>query len=224
MTRCCAPRSPCRAWIPSRRAPRCRPAGAVEGPGAVRRARRAQGVRAGRGRAGAELGTGQRGPRMEVAAFDGTSRRARTPMTSWTHAFGVPAGGRTPMLRLVALVRTTTHRSAAAAIGGYHDGGTPSAAARSTLGPRHAQPRRPRLLLHGPVPAVSATAARLCWRRQGRREVRPGQDAEALPERLELVMLHSRTACARHATARYGRQTAGPAPRTRVARLVSRRA
>ena len=37
-------------------------------------------------------------------------------------AFGMPAGGKNPMLRIVALVRTATHRWAAAIIGGYHDG------------------------------------------------------------------------------------------------------
>ena len=72
-------------------------------------------------RAGAELGTGQLWHGMEVTAFDGTTA-ALDANDELDAAFGVPAGGRNPMLRLVALVRTATHRWAAAAIGGYHDG------------------------------------------------------------------------------------------------------
>ena len=58
---------------------------------------------------------------MEVTAIDGTTAEldANDELAA---AFGVPAGGKHPMLRLVALVRTATHRWAAAAAGGYHDG------------------------------------------------------------------------------------------------------
>ena len=72
-------------------------------------------------RAGAELGTGQLWHGMEVTAFDGTTA-ALDANDELDAAFGVPAGGKHPMLRLVALIRTATHRWAAAAIGGYHDG------------------------------------------------------------------------------------------------------
>jgi hypothetical protein len=72
-------------------------------------------------RTGAELGTGQLWHGTEVTAFDGTTA-ALDANDELDAAFGVPAGGKNPVLRLVALVRTATHRWAAAAIGGYHDG------------------------------------------------------------------------------------------------------
>jgi hypothetical protein len=72
-------------------------------------------------RTDAELGIGQLWHGLEVTASGGTTA-ALDGNDELAAAFGVPAGGKHPMLRLVALVRTATHRWIAAAIGGYHDG------------------------------------------------------------------------------------------------------
>src|ERR1019366_3200847 len=64
----------------------------------------------------AELGTGQLWHGLEVTASGGTTA-ALDGNDELAAAFGVPAGGKHPMLRLVALVRTATHRRMASAAG-----------------------------------------------------------------------------------------------------------
>src|SRR5260370_683883 len=95
-------------------------------------------------RTDAELGIGSLWHGLEVTAFDGTTAEldANDELIA---AFGVPAGGKNPLLRLVALVRTATHRWIAAAIGG-HCGGedTPGGQLPRALAPRGPRPwRRP---------------------------------------------------------------------------------
>ena len=99
-------------------------------------------------RTDAELGIGQLWHGMEVTAIDGTTA-ALDANDELDAAFGVPAGGKNPVLRLVAVVRTATRRWAAAAAGGYHDGENTWLTSWNPRWPRAPQPRRPRLLLYG---------------------------------------------------------------------------
>ena len=134
--------------------------------------------------ADADLGIGLLWKGMEVTAFHGTTTElARNGVLDGES--GTPAGRRTPLLRLIAHVRTATFRWTGAAIGGYHDGENALAdQLEGSFRPGIAQPRRPRLLLHGPVPAVLRHRRAPGLAGQGRREVRPAQDPEDPARRL----------------------------------------
>jgi Transposase DDE domain/Insertion element 4 transposase N-terminal len=68
-----------------------------------------------------ELGIGATWHGMETAAIDGTTIEL-FGNDELAEAFGVPAGGTKPKIRIAAHVRTASRRWIAAAIGGYHDG------------------------------------------------------------------------------------------------------
>ena len=170
-------------------------------------------------RAGAELGTGQLWHGMEVTAFDGTTA-ALDANDELDAAFGVPAGGRNPMLRLVALVRTATHRWAAAAIGGYHDGENAladqleSALAAGTLNLADRGFFSMDRFLR-----FSATGAQLCWRVKNGAKSVPVKTLETLPDGSELVMLHESDGMRARRRRDTGGKTAARLPDT-IARLV----
>jgi hypothetical protein len=126
--------------------------------------------------ADADLGIGLLWKGLEITAIDGTTMElARNGVLHGE--FGTPADGARPLLRITALVRTATFRWISAAIGGCHDGENALAdQLEDSLRAGHAQPRRPRLLLHGPVPAVLRPRRGPGLARQERREIRPAQD------------------------------------------------
>lgn len=137
-----------------------------------------------------ELGIGQPWHGMEVTAFDGTTAEL-DGNPELAAAFGVPAGGKHPMLRIVALVRTATHRWAAAAAGGYHDGENALAdllESALTAGMINLADRgffsMDRFL------RFSATGAQLCWRLKNGAKSVPCKTVKTLPDGSELVMLH----------------------------------
>ena len=68
-----------------------------------------------------ELGIGATWHGLETTGMDGTTIEL-FPDDGLTDAFGVPAGGTKPKIRIAAHVRTGSRRWIAAAIGGYHDG------------------------------------------------------------------------------------------------------
>jgi Transposase DDE domain/Insertion element 4 transposase N-terminal len=68
-----------------------------------------------------ELGIGATWHEMETTGIDGTTIEL-FDNDELADAFGVPAGGTKPKLRLVAHARTGSRRWIAAAVGGYHDG------------------------------------------------------------------------------------------------------
>ncbi len=72
-------------------------------------------------RTGLELGIGATWHGMETTSIDGTTIELFSN-DELADAFGVPAGGTKPKLRLAAHVRTGSRRWIAAAAGGYHDG------------------------------------------------------------------------------------------------------
>ncbi|HXZ71100.1 MAG TPA: transposase domain-containing protein [Streptosporangiaceae bacterium] len=72
-------------------------------------------------RGDAELGIGAAWKGLETTAIDGTTADLFSN-DGLADAFGVPAGGSKPQLRIVAHVRTGSRRWIAAAIGGYRDG------------------------------------------------------------------------------------------------------
>ena len=72
-------------------------------------------------RADLELGIGATWHGMETTGMDGTTIELFNN-DELADAFGVPAGGTKPKIRIAAHVRTGSRRWIAAAIGGYHDG------------------------------------------------------------------------------------------------------
>jgi hypothetical protein len=141
-------------------------------------------------RTDAELGIGQLWHGMEVTAIDGTTAEL-DDNDELAAAFGVPSGGKHPMLRLVALVRTATHRWAAAAAGGYHDGENALADELEpalTAGMLNLADRgffsMDRFL------RFSASGAHLCWRVKNGAKSVPFKKLKTLPDGSELVMLH----------------------------------
>jgi Transposase DDE domain/Insertion element 4 transposase N-terminal len=72
-------------------------------------------------RSDVELGIGATWHEMETTGIDGTTIELFNN-DELADAFGVPAGGTKPKLRLVAHARTGSRRWIAAAVGGYHDG------------------------------------------------------------------------------------------------------
>jgi len=129
-------------------------------------------------------------------------------------------GGRNPLLRLVALVRTATHRWAAAAIGGYHDGENALADQLEpvlTAGMLNLADRgffsMDRFL------RFSATGALLCWRVKNGVTSVPVKTLKTLPDGSELVMLHESDGMRGRRRRDTGDKTAARLPDT-VARLV----
>ena len=170
-------------------------------------------------RADAELGIGELWHGMEVTAFDGTTA-ALDANDELIAAFGVPAGGKNPLLRLVALVRTATRRWIAAAIGGYHDGEnalvdeleSALAAGMLNLADRG-------FFSMDRFIRFSATGAHLCWRVKNGAKSVPFKTLKTLPDGSELVMLHESDGMRARRRRDTGDRTAARLPDT-MARLV----
>jgi Transposase DDE domain/Insertion element 4 transposase N-terminal len=141
-------------------------------------------------RTDAELGIGQLWHGMEVTAYDGTTAEL-DGNSELAAAFGVPSGGKHPMLRIVALTRTATHRWAAAAAGGYHDGENALADELvSALSPGMINLADRGFFSMNRFLRSSATGAQLCWRIKNGAKSVPLRKLETLPDGSELVMLH----------------------------------
>jgi DDE family transposase len=170
-------------------------------------------------RTDAELGIGSLWHGLEVTAFDGTTAEldANDELVA---AFGVPAGGKNPLLRLVALVRTATHRWIAAAIGGYCDG-------ENTLVEQLAGALAPGMLNLADrgffsmdrFLRFSAAGAQLCWRVKNGAKSVPFKTLKTLPDGSELVMLHESDGMRTRRRRDTGDKTAARLPGT-IARLV----
>lgn len=171
-------------------------------------------------RGDAELGIGATWKGLETTALDGTTADLFSN-DDLADAFGVPAGGTKPQLRIVAHVRTGSRRWIAAATGGYGDGENPLADELAGS----FQPGMINLADRGFFSMdrwlrFSARGAHLAWRaRNGAKSV-PFKTLRALPDGSELVRLHESDGM----RARRRRETQNPgAPRLpdTTARLVS---
>jgi hypothetical protein len=170
-------------------------------------------------RADAELGIGQLWHGMEVTAFDGTTA-AVDANDELAAAFGVPAGGKHPMLRLVALVRTATHRWAAAAVGGYHDGENALAdELESALAAGMLNLADRGFFSMDRFLRFSASGAQLCWRVKNGAKSVPARTIRVLPDGSELVMLHESDGMRARRRRDTGNKAAARLPDT-TARLV----
>ena len=136
-----------------------------------------------------ELGIGSAWHDMETTSFDGTTAEL-FGNDELAEAFGVPAGGTKPKIRIVAHVRTGSRRWIGAAIGGYHDG-------ENALVDDLACTLREGMLNLADRGffsmdrwiRFSATGAHLCWRvKNGARSV-PFKTLKTLPDGSELVLL-----------------------------------
>jgi hypothetical protein len=136
-----------------------------------------------------ELGIGATWHGMETTSFDGTTAELFNN-GELAEAFGVPAGGTKPKIRIVAHVRTGSRRWIGAAAGGYHDG-------ENALADDLACTLRPGMLNLADRGffsmdrwiRFSATGAHLCWRvKNGARSV-PFRTLKTLPDGSELVLL-----------------------------------
>jgi len=127
---------------------------------------------------------------LEVTALDGTTMELfRNDVLA--AAFGVPADGARPLLRLAAHVRTATRRWIAAAIGGYHDGENPLAddlAWSFTPGILNLADRG--FFSMDRFTRFSADGAHLAWRVKNGAKSVPFKTIRTLPDGSELVMLH----------------------------------
>jgi hypothetical protein len=125
--------------------------------------------------ADADLGIGLLWKELEVTAIDGTTMEV-AGNDVLAGELGTPADGARPQLRITAHVRTATFRWIGAAAGGLpRRRERPGRPAGRVLRPGHAQPRRPWLLLHGPLPEVLRPRRPPGLAREERREVRPAQ-------------------------------------------------
>ena len=134
-------------------------------------------------RSDVDLGIGSACHGMETTSFDGTAAEVFN-CDELADAFGVPAGGTKPKVRIVAHVRTGSRRWIGAAVGGYHDG-------ENTLVDELGGTLRPgmlnladRVLLHGPVDPVLRHRGAAVLAGQERRQVRAVQDPQDPPRRL----------------------------------------
>ena len=142
-------------------------------------------------RADADLGITALWKGLEVTALDGTTMElARNDALACE--FGTPAEARQAA---AADRRARPHRHPP--VDRRRDrqlprrGERPGRQAGMVVQAGHAQPRRPRLLLHGPVPAVLRRRRGPGLARQERREIRPrSRPSGVLPDGSELVMLH----------------------------------
>ena len=109
---------------------------------------------------------------METTSFDGTTAELFSNDVL-ADAFGVPAGGTKPKVRIVAHVRTGSRRWIGAAIGGYHDGENALASELApTLRPGMLNLADRRFFSMDRWIRFSATGAHLCWRvKSGARSV-----------------------------------------------------
>jgi len=166
-----------------------------------------------------ELGIGSAWHGMETTAFDGTTAELFNN-DELAEAFGVPAGGTKPKVRVVAHVRTGSRRWIGAAVGGYHDG-------ENALVDELAGTLRPGMLNLADRGffsmdrwiRFSATRAHLCWRVKNGAKSVPFKTLKTLPDGSELVLLHESDGMLTKRRRDAGDKTAPRLPDT-VARLV----
>jgi Transposase DDE domain/Insertion element 4 transposase N-terminal len=171
-------------------------------------------------RGDAELGIGAAWKGLETTAIDGTTADLFSN-DDLAEAFGVPAGGSKPQLRIVAHARTGSRRWIAAAIGGYQDGENALADELDWS----FKPGMINLADRGFFSMdrwlrFSAGGAHLAWRVKNGAKSVPFKTLRALPDGSELVMLRESDGM----RARRRRDTGNPhAPRLpdTTARLVS---
>jgi Insertion element 4 transposase N-terminal/Transposase DDE domain len=141
-------------------------------------------------RGDAEPGTGAAWKGLETTAIDGTTADLFSN-DELADAFGVPAGGSKPQLRIVAHVRTGSRRWIAAAVGGYQDG-------ENTLADEPGWSFRPGMINLADRGFFSmdrwlrfpAGGAHLAWRVKNGAESVPFKTLRTLPDGSELVVLH----------------------------------
>ena len=140
-------------------------------------------------RSDAEPGIARPWKGLEVTALDGTTMELfRNDVLA--AAFGVPADGARPLLRIAAHVRTATRRWIAAAIGGYHDGENPLADGLEwsfTPGILNLADRG--FFSMDRWIRFSAAGAHLAWRVKNGAKSVPFKTIRTLPDGSELVML-----------------------------------
>jgi len=168
----------------------------------------------------ADLGTGLLWRGLEVTAIDGTTMElARNDVVA--DAFGTPAEGARPMLRITAHVRTGTFRWTGAAIGGYHDG-------ENALADQLEDSFRPGMLNLADrgffsmdrFLRFSARGAELAWRVKNSAKSVPLKMIRTLPDGSELVILHESGGMRTRRRRETGNPNAGHLPDT-MARLVT---
>jgi len=171
-------------------------------------------------RGDAELGIAALWKGLEVTALDGTTMElARNDALA--DAFGTPADGAKPLLRIAAHVRTVTFRWIGAAIGGYHDG-------ENALADQLEGTFRPGMLNLADRGffsmdrwlRFSAGGAHLAWRVKNGAKSVPLKTIRTLPDGSELVMLHESDGMRTRRRRGTGNPQAGRLPDT-TARLVT---
>ena len=137
-----------------------------------------------------ELGIGAAWHGMETTSFDGTTAELFNN-DDLAEAFGVPAGGTKPKVRIVAHVRTGSRRWIGAAVGGYHDGENAlvdDLACTLREGMINLADRG--FFSMDRWIRFSATRAHLCWRVKNGAKSVPFKTLKTLPDGSELVLLH----------------------------------
>jgi hypothetical protein len=171
-------------------------------------------------RGDAEPGISSSWKGLETTAIDGTTADLFRD-DALADAFGVPAGGTKPQLRIVAHVRTGSRRWITAAIGGYCDGENALAdELAGSFGPGILNLADRGFFSMDRWLRFSAGGAQLCWRVKNGAKSVPFKTLRTLPDGSELVLLHESDGM----RARRRRETGNPhalrLPDT-AARLVS---
>jgi len=166
-----------------------------------------------------EPGIGATWHGMETTSFDGTTAELFNS-DALAEAFGVPAGGTKPKVRIVAHVQTGSRRWVGAAIGGYHDG-------ENALVDELASTLREGMLNLADRGffsmdrwiRFSSAGAHLCWRVKNGAKSVPFKTLKTLPDGSELVLLHESDGMLSRRRRDAGDKTAPRLPDT-AARLV----
>jgi hypothetical protein len=126
---------------------------------------------------------------LELVIFDGTTLDLFN-CPELAAEFGVPAGGKHPKLRLVALLQAGTMRWKAAAIGGYHDGENALAdQLERALGPGQLSLADRGFFSMDRWLRFSAAGAHLLWRVKNAARSVPFRQLRTLKDGSELVLL-----------------------------------
>ena len=171
-------------------------------------------------RTDAELGISAAWHGMETTAIDGTTIELFSN-DELAEAFGVPAGGTKPKIRIAAHVRTASRRWIAAAIGGYHDGENPLADDLEdsfTAGILNTADRG--FFSMDRWIRFSARGAHLAWRVKNGAKSVPFKTIKTLKDGSELVLLRESDSMLGKRRREHGDKTLPRLPDT-VARLVS---
>ena len=171
-------------------------------------------------RADADPGISPAWHEMETTAIDGTTIELFSD-AELAEAFGVPAGGTKPKLRMAAHVRTASRRWIAAAIGGYLDGENTLADELEdsfTAGILNLADRG--FFSMDRWTRFSANGAHLVWRVKNGAKSVPFKTIRTLPDGSELVLLRESGSMLGKRRRQAGDKTLTRLPDT-VARLVS---